>query len=199
MTSTRLPLAASARAIDRRRFLFATATGLLAVGTGVRSAAAATDDDLAYANFGLASSYLLADFYGRALQSGRLGSAALPTLRRGRSASTLQARALTDLLTGAGDTPATADDFTFEWPAATLATAAATRRTGLTVLNAVRGAYQTASATLSESSYRVLFASLAASVAEQAGALALPGAGVEPFPAALGLEAASAALEDYLG
>ena len=32
------------------------------------------------------------------------------------------------------------------------------------------GAYQTAAATLSESSYRVLFASLAASVAEQAGA-----------------------------
>ena len=45
----------------------------------------------------------------------------------------------------------------------------------------------------------MLFASLAASVAEQAGALALPGTGVEPFPIALDLEAASAALEDYLG
>ena len=66
------------------------------------------------------------------------------------------------------------------------------------MLNAVRGAYQTASATLREP-YRVLFASLAASVAEQAGALALPGAGVEPFPTALDLEAASAALEAYLG
>ena len=199
MTSTRLPLAASARAIDRRRFLFATATGLLAAGTSVRSAAAATDDDLVYANFGLASSYLLADYYGRALQSGRLGPVARPTLRRGRSASTLQARALTDLLTGAGDTPATVDDFTFEWPAGAFPTAAATRRTGLTVLNAVRGAYQTASATLGESSYRMLFASLAASVAEQAGAFAPPGTGVEPFPTALDLEAASAALEDYLG
>ena len=67
------------------------------------------------------------------------------------------------------------------------------------MLNAVRGAYQTASATLSESSYRVLFASLGAGVAEQAGALALPGTGVEPFPTALDLEAASAALEAYLG
>ena len=187
------------RAIDRRRFLFATASGLLATGVvSVRPAAAATDDDLAFANFGLASSYLLTDYYGRALQSGRLGPVARATLRRGRSASTLQARALTDLLTGAGDTPATADDFAFEWPAAALATAAATRRTGLTVLNAVRGAYQTASATLSESSYRMLFASLAASIAEQAGALALPGTGVEPFPTALDLEAASAALEAYL-
>jgi ferritin-like protein len=199
MTTAASAFASPPRAVDRRRFLFATATGLLAASVGARSATAATDDDLAYANFGLASSYLLADFYGRALQSGRLGSAVRPTLRRGRSVSTLQARALTDLLTGAGDTPATADDFTFEWPAGSFATAATTRRTGLTVLDAVLGAYQTASATLSESSYRVLFASLAASVAEQAGAFAPSGTGVEPFPTALDLEAASAALEAYLG
>ena len=199
MTWAGFLVATPARAIDRRRFLVATATGALAAGTAARSAAAATDDDLAHAHFGLASSYLLADYYRRAIQGGRLGPAARPTLRCGRSASTLQARALTDLLTGAGDTPATAEDFELVWPAAALATAAATRRTGLALLNAVRGAYQTASGTLSESSHRMLFASLAASVAEQAGALALPGAGVAPFPVALDLEAASAALEAYLG
>jgi hypothetical protein len=185
--------------VDRRRFLLATATGLVGGGAFARSAAAVTEDDLAYANFGLASSYLLADYYARALRAGRLGPDTRPTLRRGRTSSTLQARSLSDLLTGAGDTPATAEDFEFVWPAAALATAAATRRTGLTVLNAVRGAYQTASATLSERSYRVLFASLAAGVAEQAGALALPATGVEPFPVALELEAASAALEAFLG
>ncbi len=188
--------------MNRRRFLIATAgaTGVAAVASPWSpGASAATDEDLAYANFGLASSYLLADFYGRALESGRLGPTARPTLRQGRSASTLQARALTGLLTGAGDTPATAEDFSFEWPSAALATAAATRRTGLTVLDAVRGAHQSAAATLSEPSYRVLFASLAASVAEQVGALTLPGAGVKPFPVALDLEAASAALENYLG
>jgi hypothetical protein len=188
--------------MDRRRFLVGAAGAAGAAGLALGHAGganAATDDDLAFANFGLASSYLLADFYGRALQAGRLGPAARPTLRQGRTASNLQARALTDLLAGAGDTPATAEDFEFAWPAAAMATAPAIRRTGLTVLDAARGAYQTASATLSESSYRVLFASLAASVAEQAGALALPGAAVEPFPVALDLEAASAALEAYLG
>ncbi len=148
---------------------------------------------------GLRRRTLLADFYGRALQSGRLGPAARPTLRQGRTASNLQARALTDLLTGAGDTPATVEDFTFEWPTTALATAAATRRTGLIVLRTVLGAYQGAAATLSETSYRVLFASLATSVAEQAGALALPGAAVDSFPVALDLEAAGAALERYLG
>jgi hypothetical protein len=190
------------RPMNRRRLLLAAA-GVAGIGAASSpwspSVLAATDDDLAYANFGLASSYLLADFYGRALQSGRLGPVARPTLRRGRTAANLQARALTDLLTGAGDTPATTEDFTFAWPTTALATAAATRRTGLTLLHAVRGAYQGAAATLSETSYRVLFASLAASVAEQAGALALPGADVPPFPVALDLEAASAALEVYLG
>ena len=190
------------RTISRRRLLLAAA-GAAGIGVAAspwsRSALAATDDDLAYANFGLASSFLLADYYGRALRAGRLGPAARPTLQRGRSASTLQARALSDLLTGAGDTPATAEDFEFVFPAASLATAAAIRRTGLTLLNAPRGAYQSASATTSESSYRVLVASLAASVAEQVGALAPPGAGVESFPAALELETASAALEAYLG
>jgi hypothetical protein len=186
---------------DRRRFLVGAAgtVGLALGPVGAPTAAAATDDDLAYANFGLAASFLLAEYYTRVLRAGRLGPAARPALRRGRSASVLHARALTDVLTGAGDTPATAEDFEFAWPAAALATAAVTRRTGLTVLDVVRGAYQTASATLSESSYRVLFASLAASVAMQAGALGSPGAAVEPFPGALDLEAASAALEAYLG
>ena len=45
----------------------------MAAGAGVQLASAATDDDLAFANFGLASSYLAADFYGKALTSGKLG------------------------------------------------------------------------------------------------------------------------------
>jgi hypothetical protein len=48
-------------------------------------------------------------------------------------------------------------------------------------------------------SYRVLFASLAASVAQQIGALGGPSEAAAPFPPALDLEAASAALESYLG
>ena len=65
--------AAERRAFDRRRFLLTTATGLAAAGMGAQLAAAATDDDLAVANFGLASSYLAADYYAKALASGKLG------------------------------------------------------------------------------------------------------------------------------
>ena len=44
----------------------------------------------------------------------------------------------------------------------------------------------------------MLFASLAVSLGQQAGALG-ESLGVEPFPVALSLEAASDALEGYLG
>ncbi len=166
----------------------------------VRPARAATDDELAYANFGLAAAYLAADFYGRALEADTLGAGARPALRRGRAAATLHARALSDLIAGAGDTPAAADDFEFQWPDAAFASAASTRTTGLTILRAVLGAYQSAAAAVTEPSYRVLYASLVASIAQQIGALTSPGGeGAQPFPVALDLEAASAALEGYLG
>ena len=187
--------------LKRRGFLL----GAVGVAGAVASpwasvAGAATDDDLAYANFGLASSYLLADFYGRALEADRLGTAARRSLRAGRAAANQHVRALTALPTDAGDTPAAAEDFAFEWPQGTFTTARRTRATGVAVLRATSRAYQRATATSTEPTYRVLFASLAASLAEQAGVLAAQGgATVAPFPAGLDLEAASGALEGYLG
>jgi hypothetical protein len=186
--------------INRRRFLISAAgvTGV-ALGTPWLGAAhAATDDELAYGNFGLAAAYLAADYYARALDAGKLDAGR--TLRSGRSASLAQARTLTDLITGAGDTPATAEDFEFAWPDSAFETAASTRRTGLDVLRPTLGAYQSAAATVVMPSYRVLYASLGASLGQQIGALAGPtGERAEPFPPALDLETASAALEGYLG
>ena len=82
------------------------------------------------------------------------------------------------------------------WPATTFTTAARIRSTGLGVLRPVRAAYQQAAATVTEPSYRVLFASLAASYGEQVGHFS---GSVESFPTPMDLETASAALEDYLG
>jgi hypothetical protein len=187
--------------IDRRRFLIGAAGVTGVVGTlWLGAATAATDDELAYANFGLAAAYLAVDYYTRALDAGTLGAGARRTLRSGRAASLTQARALTDVITGAGDTPASAEDFEFAWPNNAFATAASTRRTGLSVLRPTLGAYQSAAATVSMPSYRVLYASLGAGLGQQVGALVGPtGERAEPFPPALDLEAASAALEGYLG
>jgi hypothetical protein len=93
------------------------------------------------------------------------------------------------------------EDFAFEWPARTFRTPRSVVTTGTGVLRALLGAYQAASASVTDASYRILYASLAASVGQQIGALATLSqpVAVEPFPAALELEAASTALERYLG
>ena len=106
------------------------------------------------------------------------------------------ARELTTLLTGAGETPATAEDFELAWPAGTFTTAARMGRSTPTPVDRMRAAYQQAAAIVTEPTYRVLFASLAASHGEQLGHLS---GSVESFPKPMDLETASAALESYLG
>ena len=167
----------------------------------ISTAGAATDDDLAFANFGAAAELLIADYYAKALAAKAVGPSGTLVLRRGRAAARAHAKALGALLVGAGDTAPHADDFEFVWPRKAFADVTAIVKTGHDVLHPLLGAYQTAAATASVADYRVLFASLAASLGQQIGALALltgPG-GAEPFPVALDLEAASDALESYLG
>lgn len=189
--------------VNRRRFLVGVAgAGAATLGAPwLSTASAATDDDLAFANFGFAAELLLKDFYAKALEAKVVEGAGRGVLRRGRSASGQHAKALGALLTGAGDTPASEEDFAFEWPEDTFESAASVVTTGLGLLRALLGSYQMAAATVTEPTYRVLFASLAASVGQQIGAVAtvVPRAGVEPFPVALELEAASEALDRYLG
>ena len=176
--------------------------GALSIGSPwLTGAGAATEDDLAFANFGASAEYLLKDFYAKALDSNAVPTSTAAVLKRGRSAAVQHARALSDLLVGAGDVAPVEEDFQFAWPARTFRTEQALRTTGIGVLRAVLGAYQTAAATVTEPSYRVLYASLCASISQQIGALSgiFERAVVEPFPGALDLEAASDALDAYLG
>jgi hypothetical protein len=189
--------------VDRRRFLVSSA-GLSAAalsGPWAGAAGAATEDDLAFANFGVSAELLLKDFYARALASRQFDGARENVLRQGRAASTWHARALSGLLVGAGDTAPLAEDFEFVWPRNAFASPQATVRTGLTVLRALLGAYQTAAASGSVLDYRILYASLGASLGQQIGALSalVAHAAAEPFPVATDLETASARLEAMLG
>ncbi len=189
--------------MDRRRFLVGTlGAGALTVGTPwLATAGAATEDELAYANFGASVEYLAKDFYTRAIDAKVVAGSGAAVLKRGRSAAGQHAKALADLLVGVGDVAPAEEDFTFEWPANTFASRQATVTAGLDVLKSLLGAYQSASAAVSDSSYRVLYASLAASLGQQVAALSAlaPRAGVEPFPVAMDLETATSALEKYLG
>ena len=186
--------------MNRRRFVLgAIGAGSAAIASPwLGTAAAATEDDLAFANFGASTELLLKDFYAKALESKLLAGSKAAALRRGRGSAGQHAKALSDLLTNAGEVAPLAEDFEFEWPATTFKSEKAIVETGRGVLRPLLGAYQTAAATASEQSYRVLYASLAASVSQQLVALAGVAA-AEPFPIAMDLEAASDALEAYLG
>ncbi len=189
--------------MDRRRFLVGTiGAGTATLATPwLGSAAAATEDELAYANFGASVELLLKDFYARALDAKVVSGPRANVLRKGRSAAAQHAKAFSDLLAGAGDVAPVEEDFAFEWPARTFRTPQSIATTGVGILRALLGAYQSAGATVSDPEYRVLYASLAASLGQQVSALAAlaPRVAVEPFPVAMDLEAATAALEPYLG
>lgn len=186
---------------NRRRLLTAAAGGAALAALPVWPALAADDDELAYANFAVSSELLLADLYEKALAADVVTGPGVGALRSGRKAALQHAGALSALLTGAGQDAPTAEDFGFQLPAKAFASPTAIAATARVVLRAILGVYQTAVATVSEPSYRTLYASLGASVGQQLGALtALAASGVvEPFPVAQDLESASSALEPYLG
>lgn len=188
-------------ALSRRRLLGMAAGGAALVALPARPALAASDDELAYANFAVSGELLLADFYARATGARVVTGPAAGTLRLGRRAALRHADALSGLLAGAGQEAPAAEDFAFQWPEKTFASSAAIRETGRDILRALLGAYQTAIATVSEPSYRVLYASLAASAGQQLGALAALGAGgaLDAFPVARDLESASKSVDPYLG
>jgi ferritin-like protein len=189
--------------MDRRAFLVSTAAAgtFSLAGPLLPSARAVTEEDLAVANFGAASELLVKDFYGNALQTKLVRGPGYRVLRQGRSAAARHARTLSRLLEGAGDAPPVEEDFEFAWPEQTFRTADSILETGIALHRALQGAYQAGAASATVPSYRVLYTSLASSAGQQLGALTVLSGEVElhPFPVALELEAASAALERYLG
>ncbi len=190
----------------RRLILSAAGLGLAASGLAVpangHAALAATDDELAYANFGQAAEFLLRDFYARTAAAELMRGDAAREIARGHLNATQHADALSKLLAGAGQSVAVEEDFEFAWPDGTFASQSAAATTGLKVAQPLLGVYLTASSTISIASYRTLFASMGASLAQQVGSLTrLAGGRIVgvSFPPMIDLPTASDAIEAYLG
>ena len=118
--------------MNRRRFLTgALGAGAVTLGTPwLATAQGATEDDLAFANFGASTEYLVRDFYAKALAAKLVSGPTVAALKRGRAAAGRHAKALSDLLTNAGDVAPLPEDFEFEWPADTFTTEKAMVDTG---------------------------------------------------------------------
>lgn len=191
--------------MNRRRFLVSAASSgavLAGAGTLAVPAAAATEDELAFANFGAATEFLLKDFYLRVGEAKLFGGSLRAAFARGRFTANEHALALSNLLASEGETAPAEDDFEFAWPANTFASKRAAASAGLTIVDALLGAYLTAAATSPTGSFRVLYSSLAASLGEQRSLLSLARgrrAIGNSFPTSLDLESASAEVEALLG
>jgi Ferritin-like domain len=189
----------------RRLILSAAGAGLAVSGLAAPAglaASTATDDELAYANFGLAAEFLLQDFYAQTAAGKVVTGAAARDVARGSFNAGEHAAALSRLLTDAGQTAAVEEDFEFAWPDGTFASRKSAAAAGLTVTQAVLGVYLGAAGAISIASYRTLFASMAANLAQQVAALSRLSGGRAvgvSFPSALAVETASDAIEAYLG
>jgi hypothetical protein len=115
--------------LSRSRFLSLTAAGgaSLVVGGSVTGAALAApaasgpiaDLDFALARLAVSAELLGIEFYGRAIASKKLQGAELAHLKRALFNEQEHLKAMSEVLTGAGQTASTADDFTFTFPKGT--------------------------------------------------------------------------------
>lgn len=172
------------------------------VAIAPQPAAAATDDELAYANFALAAEFLLGDFYARTAAAKVATAAYAHEIARGGFNAGEHAAALAKLLADAGQTAAVKEDFDFAWPDGTFASGKSAAAAGLTVARTLLGVYIGAAAVISIPSYRQLYASMAGNVAQQVATLSQMTGGRLvgiSFPAALDVETASDTIEAYLG
>jgi len=88
-------------------------------GSLVDSAVAADtvpDSDLAYARLLVGAELLGLDFYTRAIASTRLRGGVLGSLKRARLNARAHYDKMSEVLSGAGQTPAVASDFDFSYP-----------------------------------------------------------------------------------
>ncbi len=124
--------------LTRSAFL---ATAALAVAAPAALAEAPADIDLANARLLVALELLLLDFYGRALAAHRFGPAGRDAFARARFNEGEHLAAVSQILTGAGQTPLTAADIDFSYPRRSFESRGATARLGLALEQLALGAY----------------------------------------------------------
>ncbi len=139
----------------------------------VGSAAAADtvpDGDLAYARLLVGAELLALDFYARAIASKRLRGDALAALKRARLNEREHYNRVSEILNGAGQTPAVASDFDFSYPKGAFASRSAIAKLGTALEAAFMGAYLGAVEGLQTDALKLPVAQIATNEAEHLSA-----------------------------
>jgi hypothetical protein len=184
----------------RRRELLGLA-GLAALA-GPRSAFAAgvPDSDLAYLRVLVAAELLKSDFASAARASRTLTTRSTRLIERIRADDGAHYAGLAALLSGAGQTPATADDIDFAYPRGSFSSQRAVLGLAWKLGTLTLGAYLGAVENVLTPSLRLPLGQIAANEAQQLSALAaVAGRPVigGAFAASLPIAAVSSALDEY--
>jgi rubrerythrin len=151
--------------------LIASASGFGALAPAA-FADGAPDGDLAYLRLLIASELLAVDFYGQATGVGPLRRPATVVAHRIRADEAEHYKALAALMVAAGQTPATAGDIDFSYPAGTFATRHAILGFAKEFERMLAGAYIDALEHVQTPEYRQVMARILASEAQHHGAIA---------------------------
>jgi hypothetical protein len=158
------------------------------------------DSDLASARVLVAVELLLQDFYGRALAARRLGPEGRDGLLRGRSNEAEHLAAVSQILSGAGQIPASSGDIAFAYPDHAFDSAGSIARLGARLEQLAMGAYLGAVADVRSVALKQPLARIAACEAQHLGFFRGISTGHElaqSFPEPLTIEAVSNALDRY--
>ena len=167
---------------------------------GRADAATPPDNDLAYLRVLVAGELLAADLQAKALASTKLSRHARAVISKMAADEKAHYAKLAQLVTAAGQPPATAGDIDFSYPKGSFASQAAILRLAAEVETLVLGAYLGAIENVETPELRLPIGEIAANEAQHAGALAaLRGRTVigRAFAPSLQIDAASAALDRF--
>jgi hypothetical protein len=159
-----------------------------------------SDNDLAFARLLIGAELLSIDFYTRALNAGKFKAVGHKYMRTVRENEIDHYHSVAGVLTGAGLTAATAEDFDFSYPKGTFATAGSIARFGRQLETLLLGSYLGAVSSVQASMLVQPFARIGASEAQHLSVwgLSLGGHPVSAaFPAPLTIDQVSDAMDAY--
>ena len=174
--------------------------GAASLGLVPTAEAGAPDEDLAFARLLIGVELLAVDFQTRALATGKLHPGTARTFGTILAQEKAHLSGLSGLVSGAGETPATADDIDFAYPKGTFSSAATILEAAATFEKLALGAYLGAVENVQTPRWRLPLGQIAASEAQHvAGLAAAAGRPVlgRAFAPSLQIDAVSAALGLY--
>jgi hypothetical protein len=173
-----------------------------AAGAASKASGPLADLDLALARLAVAAELLAIEFYNQAIASGKLQGGELDYLNRAQFNEQEHLMAMSGILSGAGQTPSTADDLTITFPKGTFDSRMAIAQFGVALETGFTGTYLGAVNDFGPPDLKTAAARIAASESQHLSVFSNITAGRPvgvSFPATIDYAAASDALTPYLG